>query len=264
MKPWGSTLGHGTRCMVSLLLVLPSLHRPLQWCHVVAGLIEEFPAMMLRLCGLLVLALLTPVAPGAERPADDAKLKPRLENLDKSIEDLRAALKIPGISAAVVKEQKVIWLKGFGLADVENNLPATPRTPYRIASLTKTFASTLLLQLVEQGKLSLDDPMSKYSTQYKDDKVKVRHVLSHTSEGTPGARYAYNGNLFARLDAVVAKASGKPFRQLLAENILEKIGMTDSVPGQDAMSQKALLAAVGPTVEKRYEATLARIAKPYT
>ena len=220
--------------------------------------------MMLRLCGLLVLTLLTPIAQGDEPRADDAKLKLRLEKLDKSVEDLRAVLKIPGISAAVVKEQKIIWQKGFGLADVENNLPATPQTPYRIASLTKTFASTLLMQLVEQGKLNLDDPMSKYAPHYKDDKVKVRHVLSHTSEGTPGTRYAYNGNLFARLDSVVEKASGKPFRQLLAENILEKIGMTESVPGQDAMSQKALLTAMGPTVAKRYEATLARIAKPYT
>jgi CubicO group peptidase (beta-lactamase class C family) len=73
---------------------------------------------------------------------------------------------------------------------VENNLPATPQTPYRIASLTKTFASTLLMQLVEQGKLHLDDPMSNYAPHYKDDRVKVRHVLSHTSEGTPGTRYA--------------------------------------------------------------------------
>lgn len=220
--------------------------------------------MMLRWCGLFLLALLTPVALGDERPADDTKLKVRLETFDRNVEDLRALLKIPGISAAVVKDQKVIWSKGFGLADVENKLPATPETPYRIASVTKTFASTLLMQLVEQGKLNLDEPMSKYSPLYKDDKVKVRHVFSHTSEGTPGARYAYNGNIFARLDAVIEKTSGKPFRQLLAENILEKIGMTDSVPGQDAMSQKELLTAVGPAVAKRYEATLARLAKPYT
>lgn len=220
--------------------------------------------MMLRCCGLLLLTLLTPVAWGDERPVDDDKLKVRLENLDKSIEDLRGFLKIPGISAAVVKDQKAIWSRGFGLADVENNIPATPQTAYRIASLTKTFASTLLMQLVEQGKLDLDEPMSKYSPLYKDDTVKVRHVLSHTSEVTPGARYAYNGNIFARLDAVVEKTSGKPFRQLLAENILEKIGMTDSVPGQDAMSQKELLAAMGPAVAKRREAALARLAKPYT
>jgi len=86
--------------------------------------------MMLRLCGLLVLTLLTPIALGDERPADDAKLKPRLENLDRGIDDLRALLKIPGISAAVVKEQEIIWRKGFGLADVENNLSAMPQTWY--------------------------------------------------------------------------------------------------------------------------------------
>jgi CubicO group peptidase (beta-lactamase class C family) len=220
--------------------------------------------MMARACGLILLVLLPSLALGEEGKVEDEKLKQRLENLDKSVEDLRSFLHIPGISAAVVKDQKVIWSKGFGLADGENNIPVTPQTPYRIASLTKTFASTLLMQLVEQGKLNLDDPMSKFSSQFKDDTVKVRHVLSHTSEGTPGARYAYNGNRFATLDAVLQKVTGKPFRQLLAENILEKIGMTDSVPGQDAMSQNELLAAVGPEVAKRYEATLARLAKPYT
>src|SRR5262245_51805407 len=106
---------------------------------------------------LVVLVLLSPIAMGDGRPTDDEKLKARLENLDKSIEDLRTILKIPGISAAVVKDQKVIWSKGFGLADVENKIAATPETPYRIASLTKTFASTLLMQLVEQGKLNLDE-----------------------------------------------------------------------------------------------------------
>ena len=121
--------------------------------------------MMLRLCGLLALIFLTPVARGGEeRPADNPKLKRRpgvpRPGLGKV---LRALLKIPGLSAAVVKEQKVIWQKGYGLADVENNVPATPRTPYRITSLTKTFASTLLMQLVEQGKLNLNDPMFKYA-----------------------------------------------------------------------------------------------------
>ncbi len=217
-----------------------------------------------RLSVLAAGVMLAPVVFGDGKPSKDETLKQRLENLDKSIEDLRSFLKIPGISAAVVKDQKLVWAKGFGQADLERGVAAAPETPYRIASLTKTFASTLLLQLVEQGKLNLDDPMSKYSPEFKDDKVKVRHVLSHTSEGTPGARYSYNGNRFASLDAVIENASGKPFRQLLAENILEKIGMTDSVPGQDALGQKGLLAVVGPAVAKRYEASLLRIAKPYT
>src|SRR5262245_47182028 len=80
------------RCKVNLLVLL-SLYRALQWRHDVAGLIQEFRAMLLRRCGLLVLTLLTPVALGDERPADGAKLKPRLENFDRSIEDLRAVLK---------------------------------------------------------------------------------------------------------------------------------------------------------------------------
>lgn len=221
-----------------------------------------------RCFGILALAamvIFVPLTVCEDLPRDEEKLKQQLVNLDECIEELREFLKIPGISAAVVKDQKLIWSKGFGLADVENSTAATPGTPYRIASLTKTFASTLLMQLVEQGRLNLDDPMSKFSPlQFKDDKVKVRHVLSHSSEGTPGARYSYNGNRFATLDAVIEKLSGKPFRQLLAENILEKAGMSDSVPGQDALEQKELLAAVGSVVAKRYEATLARIAKPYT
>jgi CubicO group peptidase (beta-lactamase class C family) len=103
--------------------------------------------MMARACGLILLVLLPSLALGEEGKVEDEKLKQRLENLDKSVEDLRSFLHIPGISAAVVKDQKVIWSKGFGLADGENNIPATPQTPYRIASLTKTFASTLLMQL---------------------------------------------------------------------------------------------------------------------
>jgi CubicO group peptidase (beta-lactamase class C family) len=78
------------------------------------------------------------------------------------LESLRQELKIPAYSAAIVKDQKVIWAKGFGYADVENKIPATEHTAYHLASLTKTFASTILMQLVQEGKIKLDDPVSKY------------------------------------------------------------------------------------------------------
>jgi CubicO group peptidase (beta-lactamase class C family) len=90
----------------------------------------------------------------------------RVNRLDGQLEDLRRTLKIPGISAAVVKDQKLLWVKGLGSADVENTTPATPETNYRIASLTKPFASMLLMQLVERGKLDLDEPMAKYSPEF--------------------------------------------------------------------------------------------------
>jgi len=118
--------------------------------------------------------------------SSDAARTARLETL---LESLRQDLKIPAFSAAIVKDQKVIWAKGFGYADVENKIPATEHTAYHLASLTKTFASTILMQLVQEGKVKLDDPVSKYGiTLESDGVIRVRHLLSHTSEGNPGER----------------------------------------------------------------------------
>jgi len=118
--------------------------------------------------------------------------KKRLEQFEKDIEASRESLKIPGISAVIVKDQKVLWTKGFGFADLENRVPATPDTLYSIASVTKTFASTLIMQLVEQGKLDLNEPISHYSSDFKDDSVKIKHLITHTSSGTPGEKFQYD------------------------------------------------------------------------
>lgn len=167
-------------------------------------------------------------AAARQAPVSDAARIARLETL---LEGLRQELKIPAYSAAVVKDQKVLWAKGFGLADVENKIPATEHTPYHLASLTKTFASTILMQLVQEGKVKLDDPVSKYGVLLESDGViRVRHLLSHTSEGNPGEQYRYNGNRFAELDKVVQRASGKSFGELLIANILEPLGMNETAP----------------------------------
>ena len=129
-----------------------------------------------------------------EQPSEAA----RIARFESQLESLRQELKIPAYSAAIVKDQKVIWAKGFGFADVENKIPATEHTAYHLASLTKTFASTILMQLVQDGKLNLDDPVSKYGiTLEANGVIKVRHLFSHTSEGNPGEQYRYNGNRFA-------------------------------------------------------------------
>jgi CubicO group peptidase (beta-lactamase class C family) len=189
----------------------------------------------------------------------------RISRFERGLEELRNLLKIPGMSAAIIKDGRVLWANGFGFSDYENKVAATPETPYEIASLTKTFAATLLMQLVEQGKVSLDDPMSKYSDEYQDDRVKVRHVLTHTSEGgSPGESYQYNGNLFDNLTGVVMKASGKRYRLLLAENILAKIGMTATSPGNDYADNPAELAQLlGEANVKNYLEALKRLARPY-
>src|SRR6185295_8567674 len=131
--------------------------------------------------------------------------KKRLERFEHDVEEFRGRLKIPGMSAVIIKDQKVLWAKGFGFVDLEKRIPATPDTLFHLASITKTFAATLIMQLVEQGKLDLDEPMSHYSTDFKDDSVKIKHLLSHTSSGTPGERFRYDGNRYDYLTAVIEK-----------------------------------------------------------
>ena len=68
----------------------------------------------------------------------------------------------PGISVAIVHNQDIVWSQGFGLADVQDQVVATPQTIYRIASITKLFTATTVLQLRDAGKLQLDDPIQKH------------------------------------------------------------------------------------------------------
>ncbi|HEX8564244.1 MAG TPA: serine hydrolase [Pyrinomonadaceae bacterium] len=190
------------------------------------------------------------VKSGAAKPLAPASDASRLARLEILLENLRQELKIPALSSAVVKDQKVIWAKGFGFADLENKIPATENTAYHLASLTKTFASTIVMQLVQEGKIKLDDPVSKYGiTLESEGVIRVKHLLSHTSEGVPGEAYRYNGNRFAELDKVIQKAAGKSFAELLITNILDPLGMNDTAPNVPPIVHTKSPAGTDATVE---------------
>ena len=190
----------------------------------------------------------------------------RLARFEKQADEFRTFLKIPGMSAVIIKDQEVLWTKGFGYADFESRVPATPDTLYSIASLTKTFAATLVMQLVEQGKLDLDEPVSHYSTDFKNDSVKVKHLLSHTSDGpTPGDHYQYDGDRFNYLTAVIEKKTGKPFREMMVKTFLDPLQMSSSVPGQTVVDEPDKWGPVlGSDNLKRYASDLSRLSQPYT
>jgi CubicO group peptidase (beta-lactamase class C family) len=155
-----------------------------------------------------------------------------VEELEKRLEHLRQEVKIPALSAAIARDDSVVWVKGFGQADVEGQVPATPDTCYHLASLTKTFASTVILQLVEAGKIDLDSPISKYRVTLNESQgmIRVKHLMSHTSEGVPGSHFKYNGDRYALLDQVIQSASGSSFGQLVCERIIWPLRLERTAP----------------------------------
>lgn len=177
-------------------------------------------------------AALTPTQPGAATPE---LLAQTLATFESELEAVRQEMKIPGISAAVVKNGELVWARGFGYADVGNGVPATAETPYHLASVTKPFAALVIMQLVQEGKLSLDDPVSRYGVNLPEgDKVLVRHLMSHTSEGTPGQRYQYNGARYGQLSQVVLAATGRSLQEWVYERILRPLGMENTAPSPPA------------------------------
>lgn len=220
------------------------------------------PALLLA-AALSACAGSVPAAQAPKAP-DSGQDAPRIAAFRQQVEADRERLKIPGLSAVVLADGKVLWSEGFGYADVERKVPATPDTLYHVASLTKTFTAILVWQLVEQGKLDLDEPASHYSSDFKDDSVRLKHLLSHTSEDTPGNHYKYNPDRFEHLKAVLEKKTGKPLRQLFVETFLDPLDMQDSVPGPDVADDAAKWAVLGQDHLARYKTNLTRLAEPYT
>src|SRR5438876_391361 len=168
-------------------------------------------------------------------------------------------------SALVADNGRVIYKKGFGLANMEWNIPNAPDTKFRLGSITKQFTATLILQLVEQGKIKLDGKLSDYLPDYRKDtgaKVTIHNLLSHTSgvpsytslpgffanvsrnpfavddfmkkyasgdlEFEPGTKFVYSNSGYFLLGAIIEKVTGKPYEQVLKQNIFDPLGMKDS------------------------------------
>ncbi len=215
------------------------------------------------LAGLMLIGA-WPVCARPQEPTLAKRSDLRVDRFRQLLEADRQRLKIPGLSAVILEDRDVLWTQGFGYADVERRVPATPDTLYHIASITKTFTAILVLQLVEQGKLDLDAPVSRYVPEIQDDRVRIKHLLSHTSDGTPGEQFSYNPDRFEHLKTIVEQTTGKPLRTLFVETFLEPLAMQDSVPGPDVVDDVQTWAVLGETNLERYGQVLAKIAQPYT
>ena len=166
---------------------------------------------------------------------------------------------IPGISIVVIKDQKIIKSMGYGLANVELNVAATPETVYKIGSVSKQFIATGILLLVQDGKISLDDNVSKFLDGTPDTwkPITIRHLLTHTSgivreapgfdplkiqndadviktayslplRFTPGEKWEYCNVGYFTLAEIINKVSGKPWPDFLHERVFAPLGMNST------------------------------------
>lgn len=225
-----------------------------------------------------VLAILSGCAngpPATVRVAqgDDASVKIHIEKL---IAWELQKHQVPGLSIALVDDQRVIWAQGYGLADVANQVPATADTLYRAGSISKLFTGAAVLTLAEQGKLDIDQPVSTYLPAFQPDDARgkaitLRQILTHHaglprdqmqgmylakpthfSEALellnreplaypPGQVFSYSNLGFSLLGSVVQAFSGMGFEQYIHRALLAPLGMSASAfePGPSASPMMA-------------------------
>jgi CubicO group peptidase (beta-lactamase class C family) len=174
-----------------------------------------------------------------------------------------------GCAVLVSQKGNVIYKKAFGLANIELKVPMKPEMVFRIGSITKQFTAVCILQLMEQGKLSLQDEITKFIPDYPTQayKITVEHLLTHTSgiqsytgmknfqefirkemkpeeiielfknqpmEFAPGTKWNYNNSGYILLGHIIEKVSGKSYPQYLEENIFKPLGMSNTYYGSNS------------------------------
>ena len=172
---------------------------------------------------------------------------------------------LPGVVVGVVSDQDLVWAKGFGFADVGAKLPMTPATKFRMASHSKLFTAIAIMQLREEGKLRLDDPVVKYLPWFKakpagddDGPITIEQLLSHSSglqreagdhwtsfefptsdelrrlysdrqaAFAPSVRWKYSNLAYAVAGMVVEQVSGERWADYVDRNIFKPLGMLAS------------------------------------
>lgn len=185
-----------------------------------------------------------------------------IKRFSAELDSLRNQLNIPGMAVAVKQGNTILLKQGYGFADLEKKIPVTPQTTFRVASVTKTLTSTLIMQLVEQGKLNLSDPVTKYGINLEDPSITIKQLFTHTSEGVPGKYFHYNGYRYGLLGPILEKVSGVPFYRLLIDKILIPVNMFSSAPSI-ALDQFYEYKTINPAVLPFFDTAFNNLAKPY-
>jgi CubicO group peptidase (beta-lactamase class C family) len=225
-------------------------------------LLREIFSMASRVFVPALLCLLTATcaAQSASAPTEkpEAKVDALFQKMDTTIS--------PGCALSVIRDHKIIYERGYGMADLDHNIPITPTTVFHVASMSKQFTATSILLLAQEGKLSLDDPVRKYIPELADfgTPITIRELLHHTSglrdqwdlldlsgwrysqdlitdadvlyvvshqrdiNFTPNTRYLYSNTGYTLLAQIVARVSGQSLRSFTTARIFAPLSMTST------------------------------------
>jgi len=185
----------------------------------------------------------------------------RADKVDDLVRAEMARSKVPGVAVAVIRDGRVVKLQGYGFADVARKVEVTPDTIFKIGSVSKPVIATGIMLLAQDGKLSVDDPVSKYLDGTPDTwrDITIRHFLTHTSgvvrEGPAfnpfkvqsdadvirsayplplrfpiGSKWEYCNVGYFSLAEILHKVSGQPWSDFLAARLFTPLGMTSTFP----------------------------------
>jgi D-alanyl-D-alanine carboxypeptidase len=185
----------------------------------------------------------------------------RADKVDEYVKAEMQKQHIPGLSLAILKDGKIVKVEGYGLANVELNVAARPETVYKIGSVSKQFIAAGIMLLVQEGRISLDDPVSKFLDGTPDTwkEITVRHLLTHTSgivreapgfdalkiqsdadviktayplplRFAPGEKWEYCNVGYFTLAEIIRKVSGKSWGDYLNERLFSPLGMSATRP----------------------------------
>ena len=216
---------------------------------------------MVRVIVLLLLTL--SLAPLQARAPNARTLRVGVEARQSDVIEIivreeMTAQRIPGMAIAMIQGDRVISAKGYGFANVEHNVAVTDQTIFQSGSLGKQFTATAVMLQIEDGKLALTDPLSKFFANAPESwrPITVRHLLTHTSgipdyndgqldyrkdysedelvkfamrlalDFTPGAEWKYSNTGYILLGAIIRKVSGSFYGDVLRDRVFKPLGMT--------------------------------------
>ena len=190
--------------------------------------------------------------------AKDAFLESLVARWESGIPQWLKESKMPAVSVALIRDGRIAWRRAFGVKDAGTKEPVDTDTVFAACSDTKPVFAYGVLKLAEKGVLSLDTPLTKYTSRRvtadpRIELITARHVLTHTTgfpnwrqgqdlqvQFTPGSQYQYSGEGFSYLQSVVLEMTGQSFERFMLDNILVPLGMTSSWINWDTETVKLI------------------------